>query len=305
MDVRGTADKGFSPVRDAFALVMATQRGTGGGLAAWYDDRRVIDLWGGFVDADRRRLWGPDSLVQPYSVCKPFAAVCLLKLVDDGRVDLDARVQSYWPEFRAQATVRHLLSHQAGVVAIDLPAPTETIYRWGEVCRLLAGQEPAWIPGRAHGESALFYGHLVGELVRRVDGRSLGRFLRDEICGPLELDFAVGLDSSQQTRAVTLTGLDEAFRSSTLSGRPALYARAISNPPGALDAAVVNGAAWRAAEIPAVNGHGTARAMADFYHALAAGQLLSAGLLAEAVTANARVPTSWSARASPGDLDSV
>jgi CubicO group peptidase (beta-lactamase class C family) len=290
MVVDGTADRRFAAVRDVFAEIMMGQRGTGGALAVWCDGRRVIDIWGGYADAERQQLWGRDSLVQPYSVCKPFVAVCLLKLVDDGRVDLDAPVQRYWPEFRAAATIRQLLSHQAGVVAIKEAVPTDIFYRWGDLCRLLAVQEPAWKPGEAHGEAALFYGHLVGEVVRRVDGRSVGRFLRDEVCGPLGLDFAVGLDPSQQARAVALTGLDEAFRSANMAGRPALYAQAIENPPGAQDAMVVNGVQWRAAEIPAVNGHGTARAMADFYQALSDGKVLGTGLLAEAVTAQCSGP---------------
>jgi CubicO group peptidase (beta-lactamase class C family) len=148
---------------------------------------------------------------------------------------------------------------------------------------LLAAQQPSWEPGTAHGESALFYGHLVGELVRRVDGRGVGRFLAEEICGPAGLDFAFGLCPAQQARTVDLTGLDDAFRAGNAAGRPALYQLATTNPPGAQDGAVVSSAAWRAAEIPAVNGHGTAAAVAGFYHALAAGELLSPGLLAEAV----------------------
>ena len=283
IEVAGTADTRFAPVRDLFAQIVAAAVGAGASLAVWCDGRRVIDLWGGYVDAGHRRPWDSRSLVQPYSVSKPFAAVCALKLVDAGRLLLDEPVPRYWPEFEAPATVRHVLSHRAGVVALDRPVPTGTFYQWDGLCRLLAGQQPSWEPGTAHGESALFYGHLVGELVRRVDGRSLGQFLRQEICAPLDLDFAVGLGPSEQARAVDLTGLDDAFRSATSSGRPALYARATANPPGALDARVVNSASWRAAEIPAVNGHGTARAVADFYHALSVGRVLSAGLLAEAV----------------------
>jgi CubicO group peptidase (beta-lactamase class C family) len=149
---------------------------------------------------------------------------------------------------------------------------------------LLAAEPPRWEPGTAHGESALFYGHLAGELVRRVDGRRLGRFLREEVCGPLGLDFAVGLSAAGQARAVELTGLDDAYRRAALAGRPPLGVLAMSNPPGYLDPAVVNGAAWRAAEIPAVNGHGTARAVAGLYAALTGGALLSAAVLAEATT---------------------
>jgi CubicO group peptidase (beta-lactamase class C family) len=247
----------------------------------------VADLWGGSArpgPAGATPLWQAGSLVQPYSVSKPFVAVCALRLVQAGRLDLDAPVQRYWPQFRAPATVRHVLSHQAGVVALDHPAPTQAFYDWDRMCALLAGQEPSWAPGTAHGESALFYGHLVGELVRRVDGRGPGQFLREEVCGPAGLDFSFGLSPAQQARAVDLTGLDGAFRAAAVAGRPALYQQATDNPPGAFDADVVNGAAWRAAEIPAVNGHGTARAVAGFYQALITHDLLSPGLLAEAVT---------------------
>lgn len=177
------------------------------------------------MDAAGTRPWVRDSLVQPYSVTKPFAAVCALLLVAQGRLDLDAPVQRYWPGFRAQADVRQLLSHQAGVVALRDPAPTELFYDWDALCRRLAEQEPAWTPGAGHGESALFYGHLVGELVRRVDGRTLGEFLRAEVTGRLGLDFAVGLTTAERARAVDLTGLDDAFRRTTAAGRPDLYRR--------------------------------------------------------------------------------
>ena len=284
MEVQGLADGRFGPVRQCFAEILDGQAGTGAAFAAWCDGRLVVDLWGGYADSGRRRPWEAGSLVQPYSVSKPFAAVCALRLVQAGRLALDAPVQRYWPGFRAEATVRHVLSHQAGVVMLERPAPTEAFYDWDWLCALLAAQPPSWPPGTAHGESALFYGHLVGELVRRVDGRSVGRFLAEEICGPAGLEFAFGLSPSQQARAVDLTGLDDAFRAGNAAGRPPLYQLAVANPPGAQDGSVVNSAAWRAAEIPAVNGHGTAAAVAGFYHALAAGRLLSPGMLAEAVT---------------------
>ena len=283
MSVEGHVDARFGPVRECFTEVVGGQAGTGAAFAAWCDGRLVADLWGGHADL-ARRPWQARSLVQPYSVSKPFAAVCALRLVEAGRLDLDAPVQRYWPQFRAPATVRHVLSHQAGVVALDQPAPTEAFYDWDGLCALLAAQEPSWAPGTAHGESAMFYGHLVGELVRRVDGRAVGRFLREEICGPAGLDFAFGLSRSQQARAVDLTGLDDAFRTGNAAGRPPLYQRAIANPPGAQDSGVVNSAAWRAAEIPAINGHGTARAVAGFYHALATHRVLSPGMLAEATS---------------------
>ena len=285
MDIDGLADSGFEPVREAFASVIAGQSGTGAALAAWVDGSWVVDLRGGTADAAGRRPWRPDSLVQPYSVAKPFAAICALILVDRGQLDLDAPVQRYWPEFTAPATVRHVLSHQAGVVAIDQPALTEAFYDWTAMCDLLAVQEPQWEPGTAHGESALFYGHLVGELVRRSDGRLPGQFLRDEVCGPRGLDFYFGLTGPEQARAVDLTGLGgPAWLERKSAGKPDLYRRATTNPPGAFDPAVVNGAAWRAAQVPAVNGHCTARGVAGLYAALLGGELLSADLLAEATT---------------------
>ena len=285
MNIGGRVERPFEPVREAFAQVIAGQGGTGAAVAAWWDGAWVVDLWGGRGSAAGTRLWQPDSLVQPYSVSKPFVAVCALVLADRGQLDLDAPVQRYWPQFRARADVRQVLSHQVGVVALDEPAPTEAFYDWDRLCALLAAQEPAWQPGTAHGESALFYGHLVGELVRRVDGRGLGRFLREEVCGPLGLDFFVGLTAAEQARAVDLTGLDEPAWRRQAAGKPELYQRAVTNPPGAFDPAVVNGRAWRAAEVPAVNGHGTARGAAGLYAALLRGGLLSATLLTEARTA--------------------
>jgi CubicO group peptidase (beta-lactamase class C family) len=216
--------------------------------------------------------------------------MCALLLVDRGALELDAPVQRWWPEFRARASVRQLLSHQAGVVALDDPLPTEAFYDWHRLCTLLAAQEPAWEPGTAHGESALFYGHLIGELVRRADGRMPGRFLRDEVCGPLGLDFFVGLSTAEQSRAADLTGVAEFRAQRQADGVPGLYRRATANPPGAFDPAVVNGPAWRAAQVPAVNGHGTARAVAGFYAALLRGGILGRDVLAEATRTQASGP---------------
>jgi hypothetical protein len=172
------------------------------------------------------------------------------------------------------------------VVALDEPAPTEAFYDWDWMCALLAAQAPQWEPGSAFGESALFYGHLTGELVRRVDGRMPGQFLRDELGDSLDLEFYFGLTQAEQSRAVELTGLDDPqWLQRHAAGGPDLYHRAISNPPGMFDPAVVNAAAWRAAQVPAVNGHCTARGAAGLYAALLDGGVLSRSLLAEATTA--------------------
>lgn len=281
MEVQGHVDPMFAPVKDVFAAALPSGRGTGSAVAVELDGRWVVDLWGGRASADGGRVWQRDSIVQPYSVSKPFVAVCALLLVEDGVLRLDAPVREYWPQFRADATVRQVLDHSAGVVALTEPVPTEAFYDWDRLCSLLAATEPLWPPGSAHGESALFYGHLVGELVRRVSGRSLGTLLRERVCGPLGLDFTVGLTPAEQRRAVELTTLDDGFLSGLLAGRPDLYRRAVGNPTGAWDLAVVNSPRWRQAEIPAVNGHGTARAVAGLFAALRDGRLLSPGLLGE------------------------
>ena len=280
VEVLGSVAPSFLPVRDVFAAVLEDQPGTGASFAVWHDGRWVIDLWGGFTDAARTARWARDTLVMPYSVTKPFAALCVLTLVDRGLVDLEAPIQRYWPELEAAATVRDALAHRAGLVALDQDAPVEAFYDWDLMCALLARQHPTWTPGDRQGESALFYGHLLGQVVRAVDGRSLGSFLREEVCGPHGIDFHIGLRDGELGRVADLTGFGDDFRVSQ-AGYPALYYRAISNPPGARDPEVVNGERWRRAEIPAVNGHGTARAVAELYVALAHGQLLGPDVMEE------------------------
>ncbi len=278
----GTHDPRFDVVRDTFLRVLEEQPGTGASLAVWHGGSWVVDLWGGWADAAHTRPWTRDTLVMPYSVTKPFAAVCALLLADRGVLDLDAPLTTYWPELTARTTMREVLAHRSGLVVLDEDAPEEVFYDWDRMCTLLAKQPPAWEPGTAHGESALFYGHLVGEVVRRTDGRSLGRFLADEVCEPLSLDFQVGVAEQDLGRVADLTGFDEEFRRAGVEGRSDLYVRALNNPPGALDPAVLNGTAWRTAEVPAVNGHGTARAVAGLYVALEQGLLLTEDLRARA-----------------------
>lgn len=280
----GMVAPGFDDVREAFAQVVAGQPGTGAAMAAWHDGRWVARLHGGWSDAGRTVPWRPDSIVMPYSVSKPVGALPLLLLVDDGRVGLDAPVQTYWPEFRARATVRQVLSHTAGVVALDEPLPTEAFYDWDRLCAALARQEPSWTPGERGGESALFFGHLVGEIVRRVEGRFLGAVLRERVTGPLGADVVLGLAATDLGRTVELTGLDDPDFRARLS-ETGLPGRARTNPPGAFDAAVVNGERWRAAEVPAVNVHGTAEGFCRLFAALLDGRLLSDGLRTEVATA--------------------
>lgn len=289
MEVHGTVAVPYSRVREVFAGVLDEQPGTGASFAVWHDGEWVVDVWGGWADAAHTRPWAEDTLVMPYSVTKPFAAACVLVLVDRGLVGLDLPMQTYWPALRAPATVRDVLSHRAGVVALDRDAPTEAFYDWNLMCSLLEQQAPSWPPGTAQGESALFQGHLLGQVVRSVDGRSLGRFLREEIAAPHGLDFHIGLGDAELGRVADLSGYAADYLDAQ-QGYPELYYCAIANPPGARDAAVVNGERWRRSEIPAVNGHGTARAVAGFYVALAQGRLLSPALLAELVRTRGEEP---------------
>jgi CubicO group peptidase (beta-lactamase class C family) len=259
--IQGETADGFDGVRDAFARCFGELGETGAAYAAAAGGRVVADLWGG--DGFER-----DSLVNVYSVTKPMAAFCVLVLVDRGALALDDPVAAHWPEFgqagKEHVTVRQALSHQAGLVALRHPQPAEVLLDWDGACALLAAEPPWWKPGTAHGEHALFYGHICGELVRRVDGRSLGTFWREEVARPWRLDFHVGLGDAERVRAIDLEG-------ELAAGEGELRRLALTNPPGLLDLRVVNGRAWRDAEIPAVNGHGTAAAIARFYAGLLGG----------------------------------
>jgi CubicO group peptidase (beta-lactamase class C family) len=290
--VAGSCDARFKPVRDAFTDLLESDAETGAAVAVFLDGRLVVDLWGG--TAHEGMAWQPTTVVNTYSVTKPFAAACLLKLVEQGRVDLDDRVERYWPEYstnaKAPTTIRHILSHQAGVVAWSRPQPIEALLDWDRAASLCSDETPWWTPGEAHGEALFLYGQLVGEVVRRVAGRSLGAFLSEELCGPRSIDFHVGLTPDQEKRCATVIGMDRRWHSELLSHRTDHFLRAMANTPGVTDEAVVNSAAWRAAEIPAINGHGTARGVAAFYDQLLRADSATEALLAPSIVAEAVRP---------------
>ena len=194
MEGQGSCDARFGPVRECFAEILCAEAGTGAAFAAWCDEEGVVDLWGGYADRGRRRPWEARSLVQPYSVSKPFAAVCALRLVQAGRLDLDAPVQRYWPEFRGRATVRHVLSHQAGVVMLDRQVPTEAFYDWDYLCGPAGGAGTivgAWdrarrigavlrAPGRRAGPQGRRARHKAGSCGKRLRTVRAGLRLRAE-----------------------------------------------------------------------------------------------------------------------------
>jgi CubicO group peptidase (beta-lactamase class C family) len=273
--LHGLCRPGFEPVAEAFTANFLERGELGGAVAVCLNGELVVDLWGGLADPVAGRPWAEGTIAHAYSVSKPLVATCALLLAERGELDLDAPVAGYWPEYaqagKERTLVRHLLAHQSGILALREPLPGDALLDWERITAALAGAAPHWEPGTEHGEEAGFYGHLVGEIVRRVDGRSVGRFLAEEVAGPWVLDFHIGLSAAEQERAARLVDPGGAWRRAIREDPRRWIEASLDNPPGMLDVEVVNSPAYRAAEVPAVNGHGTARAIARFYGGLAAG----------------------------------
>ncbi|WP_405836936.1 serine hydrolase domain-containing protein [Streptomyces sp. NBC_01518] len=268
--VDGHCDPRFTAVRTAFEENFRDRDELGAALTVTVDGETVVDLWGGWADAARTRPWERDTLVNVWSTTKGPVALCAHILADRGLLDLDAPVAAYWPEFAAagkeNVLVRHLLSHRAGLAGLREPHSLAQLYDWELTTERLAATEPWWEPGTQSGYHALTYGFLVGEVVRRVSGLLPSAFLEREVTGPLGIDFTIGLPEKEAGRAAELvhppaaSASEQAAIFSQLA--PAAIA-ALTNPvAGATEA---NTPEWRAAEIPAANGHGTARAVAALY----------------------------------------
>ncbi|MER6632437.1 serine hydrolase domain-containing protein [Streptomyces sp. NPDC000987] len=272
--VHGHCDARFAAVRTAFEENFEGRDELGAAVAVTVDGVTVVDLWGGWADARRGRPWERDTLVNVWSTSKGPAALCAHILSDRGLLDLDAPVAAYWPEFasagKEKVLVRHLLSHRAGLAGLREPHSLEQLYDWELTTRRLAAAEPWWEPGTVSGYHALTFGFLVGEVVRRVSGLLPGAFLEREVTGPLGIDFTIGLPEKEAHRAAELVhrraAVDEERPAPPMRLTPLALA-ALANP--LVGAAEANTPAWRAAEIPAANGHGTARAVAALYGVLA------------------------------------
>jgi CubicO group peptidase (beta-lactamase class C family) len=288
----GSVAPGYEPVRDVFEALFASGQETGAALTVLRHGDPVVELWGGWRDAARTRPWTADTLVNVYSVGKPLIALAVLVLIDRDLLSLDDTIARYWPEFAARGkhdtTVRHALTHTAGVPAFPVPRDSDAFGDSALLCGDLAGAAPEWPAGSTAAEHALTYGHLLGELVRRVDGRPPGRFVAEEIARPWGLDLGFGLAVADLDRCAELE-YDAPDWPARMLGTPgSLHARAVSNPAGARDLAVVNGTAWRSAEVPAVNLHATATGVARMYAGLLAGGILSGHrLLDDALVAQA------------------
>ncbi len=296
--VRGWTAPGFEAVREAFQGNFDRGSEVGAAFGAYHRGEPVVDLWGGIADTRTGRPWDEDTLVLVYSTTKGITAMCANRLAQQGAIDVDAPVVTYWPEFaqagKEQVTVADLLSHRAGLAWTDGSMSFEQALAWDPVIEALEHQAPSWPPGSAHGYHATTYGWLVGEVVRRVGGRSLGTYLREEIAGPLGAEFYVGLPGSEEHRVARLISFLESLESggplagldpgggpaadgglAALADQAASYLapdgplfKALSAPGGAFsDPSVWDDPRLHAAEIPAANGICDARSLARLYGA--------------------------------------
>ncbi len=291
MTLNGHCDPRFTPVADAFSALFEDPQERGAALCIQVGGETVVDLWAGSAGKEPGQDWQADTLLNLFSCTKTFAAVAALQLVGEGRLDLDAPVARYWPEF-AQAgkqgiTVRQLLCHRAGLPAIREPLAPEALYDWDSMTAALAGETPWWTPGAEHGYAPITYGWLIGEVIRRVDGREPGAAIVERTAKPLGLDFHIGLDDAEFHRVAHIArgkgNLGDAAAQRLLrtmmTDAAALSTRAFTNPPSVLTS--TNKPEWRRMSQPAANGHGNARSLAGFYDGLLQGKLLDEALLAE------------------------
>lgn len=274
--IQGSWIPRYAPVREAFAEGFRSRGEIGASVAVYADGRPVVELWAGHADPSRSRPWTRDTVVHLYSATKGMTSLCAHRLIERGALDPDAPVARYWPEFAQRGKqaipVRWLLCHRAGLPALRTPLPPGALYDWDAMSAALAGAEPCLPPGTP-AYHPLTFGWLVGELVRRVDGRSLGRFFREEIAEPLGADLHIGLRPEEEERAADITPLSPppelaAAFGSARGGELPLVALSFVNPLGTGDH---NSPQHRRAEIPAINGHGNAAALARIYGALARG----------------------------------
>lgn len=269
-DVRGAWDERFAGVRDVFASNLERGLDVGASVAVVQNGKTLVDIWGGYADEARTRPWERDTIVNVWSTTKTMTALCALILADRGELDLHAPVRRYWPEFAANGKeaveVRHLLGHTAGLSGWQDPMKPEDLYDWEIATSRLAAQAPWWEPGTASGYHALTQGYLVGEVIRRIVGDTVGTFFAKEVAGPLGADFHIGLgdeDFDRVANVIPPPPLDVAIDPTSIPFRT------LGNPP--LSAPQSWEPAWRRAEIPAAGGHGNARSVAAVQAVLACG----------------------------------
>jgi len=294
--IGGQVEPGFAAVKEAFTHNFEVGREIGAAFCLHVGGRKVVDLYGGYVDPEGSRPYDQDTLQLVFSSTKGATAVCANLLAQRGELDVYAPVADYWPEFaqggKGDIPVLHLLSHQAGLPAVDARLSAEEVQAWDPVVTALSEQTPFWEPGTAHGYHALAYGWLVGEVVRRITGRTVGRFFADEIAGPLGLDFWIGLPDEQEHRVSPMVGTlvpaggnDSGKTEGTAQGTggggadggaaampsnfsSTLLARALNFGGAFSDPHWANRREWHAAELPAANGITNATSLSRLYAGL-------------------------------------
>ena len=277
-EISGVCADRFEPLRAMFEASLDAGTDVGASIVVHHKGERVVDIWGGHTSAERSAPWAEDTLVNVWSTTKTMTFIVALLLVDRGELDLDAPVARYWPEFAANGKgavlVRHLLGHTAGLSGLDEQISGEEVADWDRVCAALAAQAPWWEPGSASGYHALTQGWLIGEVVRRIVGSSIGTFFATEVASPLGADFFIGLPESEEGRVSVVLAPEMGDEAPDVPA-DSIAMRTFRSPK--IDATAPSHRWWRAAEIPAANGHGNARSVAAV-QSLIAGRGQSGGV---------------------------
>jgi CubicO group peptidase (beta-lactamase class C family) len=271
--LHGYCDPRFDKVAEALAEEITTGGEVGAAIAIDIDGELVVDMWGGHADAAKTIPWGEDTIVNVWSSTKNVTALAGLMLIDRGLVEPATPVAEYWPEFAANGKqdieFRHLMSHASGVSGWEQPVAVDDIFDWDKSTAALAAQAPWWEPGTASGYHALTFGHLIGEVLRRVTGKSLKEFVRDEIAGPLDADFQIGARPDDAGRIAEIVPATEPTDMPPMDQWPLPMLKTFTGPPP--DPSWANTAAWRAADIGGANGHGNARSLTRILSAISLG----------------------------------
>jgi CubicO group peptidase (beta-lactamase class C family) len=281
-EIKGTFEDRFTPVRDALSANLDSGADVGASVAVNIDGENVVDIWGGTIDEAGEQPWERDTIINVWSTTKTMSFVCALLLADRGELDFHAPVARYWPEFAAQGKerveVRHLMSHSAGLSGWSEPMQPEDLYDWELATSRLAEQAPLWEPGTASGYHAITQGYLIGEVVRRITGDTIGTFFAKEIAGPLDADFHIGTGPECDDRVALVIPPPPI----EIPENPSeIILKTFGNPP--LNAAQSWEIPWRRAEIPAAGGHGNARSVAAAQSLIACrGEVGGTRLLSEA-----------------------
>ena len=275
VEIHGHCDEKYLPVKEAFTENFQQGLEVGSSVAVTEGGKYVVDLWGGHANLEATRPWEEDTVVIVWSTTKIMTSLCALMLVDRGQIDLDAPVAAYWPEFaqggKEKMPVRYLFSHTAGLPAFDEKIPFEALYDWDAIVDRLARQEPWWEPGTASGYHSTTMGYLLGELVRRISGQSLGTFFRTEVAEKLGADFHIGLPETERERLATFLEEEDEFFDDVEPGSIAARFYANDHIANEHDRPLWSSSACMSAEIPSVNGHGNARSIARVGSAIAMG----------------------------------